>query len=78
MHCGHGVFRFIQGRLRWLLEYGSQGVHDACGHFALNVEDVGECSVVCLGPERSVLGDVDELGRDPYAVTDPSHASLED
>src|SRR5438309_11338305 len=51
---------------------------DTRGDVVLHREDVGQISVVTLGPEMGTGGCIDKLAGDAHALPGPAHAALED
>src|SRR6516165_2338516 len=51
---------------------------DTRGDVVLHREDVGQISVVTLGPEMGTGGYIDELAADAHPLPDPPHAAFED
>src|SRR6516162_6159090 len=51
---------------------------DTRGDVVLHREDVGQISVVALGPEMGTGGGIDKLTADAHPLPGPAHATLED
>src|SRR6266436_9126387 len=51
---------------------------DTRGDVVLHREDVGQISVVALGPEMGTGGRIDKLAGDAHTLPSPAHAALED
>ena len=51
---------------------------DTRSDVVLHREDVGQISVVTLGPEMRTGGRIDQLAGDAHALPRPAHAALED